>query len=383
MGTRITDLASLGAAPDAADVIVLVDTSTGQTKQATVANLLAAGPQPTAAPPQDVAGTSSVGAASEFARADHVHKGVPLARTITAGAGLTGGGDLSANRTLGVDYGASPAAIAAAAAAGASSQAARIDHVHAHGAQTDQAMHAVATRLSHGFLSSVDKDSFYEALNRLVLRSEFLTLAEAFNLASSGAGAATTLLQGAPTIVGHPGLLQSTTGTTATGRSGFWALTSASGSSWKFGGGQRHGYLFRVDQLSTGTDEFSIRVGMGDSISAEPTEGLYFVYDRTVSVNWQLKSARLSSRSTASGGSSVPVAVGWVFVEWVANAAGTSVEGFVNGVSIGTVTTNLPNSTNNCFLGMHQLIKSVGTNPVTVTWDACVFAYDFPTARNV
>lgn len=252
-----------------------------------------------------------------------------------------------------------------------------------HGARGGGTAHAAATRAAAGFMSALDKDSTYEALNRLVLRSEFLTLAEAFNLSNAGTGAGTTLVQGSGTIAGHPGLLLSTTGTTAAGRTGFWALTSASGSSWKFSGGMKHGFLFKLDQLSTGSEEFTLRVGMGDSVSAEPSEGLYFVYDRTVSTNWQLKSARLSSRSTASGGSSVAVAVGWVWLEWVANAAGTSVEGFVNGTSIGTVTTNLPNSVNNIFMGMHQLLKSVGSAPVTVVWDACAYSHDFPTARNV
>lgn len=55
---------------------------------------------------------------------------VPDTREIIAGAGLTGGGNLQANRTLAVDfYGTTPAALGTASA-GSSDQLARGDHVH-------------------------------------------------------------------------------------------------------------------------------------------------------------------------------------------------------------------------------------------------------------
>jgi hypothetical protein len=58
-------------------------------------------------------GTADPGTSPNASRADHVHAmpsasdvgAVPTSRTITAGAGLTGGGDLSANRSLAVVYG--------------------------------------------------------------------------------------------------------------------------------------------------------------------------------------------------------------------------------------------------------------------------------------
>lgn len=55
--------------------------------------------------PAAVAATGAVGTSGNPARSDHVHPGVPTARQVIAGAGLTGGGDLSADRTLAVSYG--------------------------------------------------------------------------------------------------------------------------------------------------------------------------------------------------------------------------------------------------------------------------------------
>lgn len=49
---------------------------------------------------------------------------------LTAGTGLTGGGDGSANRSLAVDYGSAPGAIATTGSAGAATTASRSDHTH-------------------------------------------------------------------------------------------------------------------------------------------------------------------------------------------------------------------------------------------------------------
>lgn len=55
--------------------------------------------------PSAVAAAGAVGAATTAARSDHTHPGVPTSRTVSAGTGLTGGGDLSANRSFAVAYG--------------------------------------------------------------------------------------------------------------------------------------------------------------------------------------------------------------------------------------------------------------------------------------
>jgi hypothetical protein len=67
---------------------------------------------PSDATPQTL-GTATPGTSAAYSRGDHVHAmpsasdvgAVPTARTITAGTGLTGGGDLTADRTLSVSYG--------------------------------------------------------------------------------------------------------------------------------------------------------------------------------------------------------------------------------------------------------------------------------------
>ena len=57
--------------------------------------------------------------------------GVPATRTLTAGAGLTGGGNLSQDRTFAVDFTSSLPAVLGTASAGAANTVSRSDHVHA------------------------------------------------------------------------------------------------------------------------------------------------------------------------------------------------------------------------------------------------------------
>lgn len=95
--------------------------------------------------------TAASGTSTSVSRADHVHAlhshksthatggtdalspsdigAVATTLTISAGAGLTGGGALSANRTLSVSFGSSVAALGVPSA-GISNDVARADHVH-------------------------------------------------------------------------------------------------------------------------------------------------------------------------------------------------------------------------------------------------------------
>ena len=96
-------------------------------------------------------GTAASGSSSSISRADHVHAlhahksthaaggtdaispsdigAVPATLAISAGAGLTGGGTLSANRTLSVSFGATTEPLGSSSA-GTSNDVSRADHVH-------------------------------------------------------------------------------------------------------------------------------------------------------------------------------------------------------------------------------------------------------------
>jgi hypothetical protein len=77
----------------------------------------------------------------------------PTTRTITAGLGLTGGGDLSADRTINVGAHADGSIVVAADTVQVGTLASDAQH----GSRGGGSQHAVATTSTHGFMSSTDK----------------------------------------------------------------------------------------------------------------------------------------------------------------------------------------------------------------------------------
>jgi hypothetical protein len=117
--------------------------------------------------PANVGTAAAVGVGTTAARSDHVHAhAAQTDGTLHAAATPSVAGFISAadkTKLDGVSSGAAalasttPAAVAFTGAVGVGTTAARSDHVHAHGAQTDSTLHAVATPALDGFMSATDK----------------------------------------------------------------------------------------------------------------------------------------------------------------------------------------------------------------------------------
>lgn len=136
--------------------------------------------------------------------------------------------------------------------------------------------------------------------------------------------------------------------------------------------------LLYVTTLSTVTNEYTIRVGLGDTVNAsDNANGIYFEYTRTTSVNWLMKAAKTSTVTSTASGTAV-TAGAWTKLKFVVNAAASSVDYFVNGTNVGTVTTNLPTSV---IVGLFlQQTRSAGT-PVLFSVDYVNMYQRFTTAR--
>lgn len=170
----------------------------------------------------------------------------------------------------------------------------------------------------------------------------------------------------------RPGVLFGTTGSTNTGRAGIISSLSA----LLFGGGVWSLTAdIQLPNLSDGTDTYQFIFGFGDNATArDQTDGAYMVYDQAVSPNWQIVTANNGTRTTTV--SSVAVTTSWVKLSVVVNAAGTLATFFVNGVSIGTISTNIPTASGREFGMLANIIKSVGTNGrvfyIDYMWPKCV-----------
>jgi len=125
------------------------------------------------------------------------------------------------------------------------------------------------------------------------------------------------------------------------------------------GGALTFEYMVYVETLSTVTNEYTLRFGLGDTASADFNNGVYFEYTRTVSTNWLAKTASGGVRSSTT--TTTAVAAGsWVKLSATINAAASSVTFSINGTSVATITTNIPTSAVSFFI---QQTRAAGSPP--------------------
>ncbi len=180
----------------------------------------------------------------------------------------------------------------------------------------------------------------------------------------SGTGAANTALASTSSAIG---ILQCATGTTATGRAGVIgnvALTLFGGGVWTCMS------RVRVSALSNATETYTARVAFLDSVSAESTDGIFWRYTHgTNSGFWQLVCRNNGSESVINT-TVAPVTTGFQKLEITVNAAGTSVSGAIDGVSVGApITTNIPTATGRETGTGLFILKSVGLTSVNLICD--------------
>jgi len=122
--------------------------------------------------------------------------------------------------------------------------------------------------------------------------------------------------------------------------------------------------------LSTASEEYIFRFGLGNNVTAAPTIGVFFEYDRASNTLWRLRSGNGSVTTVnASGTGSTVVQATWTKLRIEINAAGTAAEFFVNDVSMGVATGTMPVSPGNTCGLFVSIIKSAGTTARTAQVD--------------
>lgn len=174
---------------------------------------------------------------------------------------------------------------------------------------------------------------------------------------------------------GHPGIVVNTD--VASGA--FSIYTTTPGLALKVGAGEiKCNWVFKLFTLSNSTNRYTLRCGFGDVSGNEATNGIYFEYsDNKNDGNWIGKTSESSTR--ASLNSATAVASDWVNVGFVINAAGTSVEYFVDGVSIGTLNTNIP--TSGIGPNIHMRREAGTIQPESIAVDLVYISQQLTTAR--
>ena len=175
------------------------------------------------------------------------------------------------------------------------------------------------------------------------------------------------------------GVMQLETGTTTTGR----AAVGSSNVGLAFGFGY-HYLEMRVmfPTLSTAAQEYDGYAGFMDMFGASGngTDGAYFHYDRNNSTNWRIRVIGGGTSSVTSTSTAV-TAGQWYRLGIEVNAAGTTVDFYINGVNVGQHTGgNIPTAGEFFGLGW-KIEKQAGTTNRTMLVDYIKYAYRLTNAR--
>ena len=165
-------------------------------------------------------------------------------------------------------------------------------------------------------------------------------------------------------VASHPGILDLTLGTSATGSATSKLNNSCIllGNSWYW----KYESVIKLTSLSSADPDYTFRSGFIDSGTGESTDGVFYRYNDNVNSGEFQLVARSNSTETATDTNTVPVAGNWTRLTIIVNPAGTSAQGFINGSSVGTVASNIPTSSGRVTGAGCMFLKTAGTTDASL-----------------
>lgn len=249
------------------------------------------------------------------------------------------------------------------------------------GTLTNERTLAVGTGLTltdggAGSTVTLDNDTFAITKKKMVYYDDFINGGYTWNFQASGTGVSYTTTATNSTAIGE---IFPFTGTTATGYAVLAAGYNAKGYNIGIGAITLE-YRILVPVLSTGSQQYIIRLGLSDSnTNVEATNGIYFEYDQSTDTHWKICTSSGGTRTKTA--STQLVTTSYARLKIVVNAAATSVTYYYNDTSLGTISTNIPSGTANATGANFGIIKTVGTTSVGMYCDYFILDYELTTSR--
>jgi len=209
----------------------------------------------------------------------------------------------------------------------------------------------------------------YEDISNYAFYSDdFLTPPADLTQGASGSGSACKISAAAGSA-SHPGAMRLSTGFTTTGYGNLYG-SNVDNCIALGGGATYYETIINISALSNMTDTYNIVIGLTNPAynnTLSITDGIYFTYtDSASSGDWVINCSASSSITSVDTG--VAVTAAWTKLGFVLNAAGTSVQAYINGVAVGTpITTHIPTSS---LLFQWFILKSAGTSSINLDIDA-------------
>ena len=186
-----------------------------------------------------------------------------------------------------------------------------------------------------------------------------------YNAFQAGTGAGTVASQ---TNDPRVGIALSDTGTTATGRAG---IATATLFVWQIGtSALYYETALYLDDLSNSTNTFIIHAGLFDSLTAAGTNAIRFQYTDAAGTGaqWECVTRNSSVETVTAVGSNVVIQQ-WYKLGISVDAAGTSVQFYLDGTLVATHTTDIPTGTGKRMGSGYNIRKTVGTGQVDLWCD--------------
>lgn len=143
-------------------------------------------------------------------------------------------------------------------------------------------------------------------------------------------------------------------------------------SAWLAGGGELNGIveLLTEANLSSAAQRYAVRAGFHDITSfVEPVDGIYFRYvDNVNAGKWECVTRQNNTETVADSAVAVVASTRYL-LEVDVNAAGTSVDFYINGALVATNVTNIPTAGGRETGFGASITKTVGTTSRKITLD--------------
>ena len=235
-------------------------------------------------------------------------------------------------------------------------------------------------RVSADAMATIDfQEGFFEGMStRLLIYSDFTDPPSALvtpNLHALESGVAASIAESASDPTDHPGIWQLATGTDVDGSVSILSIgnSTISGTVRAGTGRIRVGTWLQTEaNLSVALQRYTIRSGLFAITSPNIIdEGIGFEYvDSQNSGRWQAICGDAAGVETSVNTGITVAADTWYKLEFEVNADGSSVEFFIDNVSVATVTTNIPSgSPFDLFYNTH-IEKIIGTTSREMEIDA-------------
>lgn len=217
----------------------------------------------------------------------------------------------------------------------------------------------------------------------LAFYEDFMNQVNPFVSTTSGAGSISNPRAEKSTI-DHPGVWSLQTGTTTSGYASL--ISSNQDDNLAIGGGlTTFEAIVSLTTLGNVTDNYDYLAGIRSApytFDVSPGDGIYFSYKYSVNGgNWTFNGTK-TGIGTVSRDTGIPVVADQFYrLTWILNAAGTSVQAYVDGVACGdAITTTIPATTKK--MGLFYIVKkSAGTTNVVTNLDATSFSIILNTPR--